>query len=474
MKLDWRQGVLYSTIIGMEGCALYALLTLLNGQVADERLSIIGFMLLYPVAFIFNKLLRWLRWPRAYGYALNVLAWGIGILFMVKAQLFGHLALSDSTWLLALPQAIAHIFRTFEPELLILLGGAALWWTGRRLARVQISFTIAVSEFQFGLAVVLIVFFVAAQLGAQLVNSIPIALAFFFSALLGMSIAHAREGTSWLAGLHQGHWSGLLLVSISLILILGLLIGSLVTPDFLQLILNALKWLWDMIMKAVAYLLSLLPEPGPAEPLPGTTPLPEIQPSEEFKGWTIPEPLRTGFRIGWNILVIGFILAALWRISSQIFGWLRRKLKTVAGAEFEPMPGAFRADILGLLKRILLRLLGFRLPLRRQRESELHEIASVRLIYRHLLLWMGARGWARPAFQTPYEYLGTLEGLLPVSRDALRFITQHYVSARYGLFSPSDEDLHRLKHEWHQVRQNRLKRPDSETDNPHSLGGTNG
>lgn len=466
MKLDWRQSILYVTTIGMEGCWLYALLVLLNTQVADGRLSIVGLLLLYPLSFGFNKLLQQLRWPKVCLHAVSCLAWAIGMLLMVKIQLFSGVALSDPLWLLAVPQAIAGLIYTFKPELLILVSSAVLWWLGRRLAYLRINFATSVSEFQFGLAILLITFFVTYQLRVDLADSVPVALTFFLFALLGISIAHAQGGTSWLSGLYQGHWAGLLLVSIGLILILGLLIGSVVTPDLLQLALTGLKWVWGLIMKVITFIASLFPEPEPAE-LPPAMPMPEMEPSEGFKIWTMPESVRSGLRIGWTVLVLGFLLAALWRISSQIFGWLRHKLARMAGAEFEPLPGAFRADLLSLLKRILLKLLGFRLSFRFGWKSRLvpPEIASVRQIYRQLLHWAAAGGYPRRMSQTPHEYLYTLVDLLPEAQDDLNFVTQQYVSTRYGTSLPTENELNQLRQSWHKIRQNRLGRPVSEHAN---------
>lgn len=312
-----------------------------------------------------------------------------------------------------------------------------------------------------------ILLFVISLLEMSATNLIPVTLAFFLSALLGMSIAHAQEGASWLTGLYQGHWSGLLLVSISLILILGLLVGSVITQDLLQLILLALKWVWSLITQAIAFLISLLPEPSPPETPPEMlTPAPmPVEEPEWHKLFVMPEAVRSGLRLGWTIMVIGFMLVFLWRISSQIFGWLRSKLANTAGAEVEPLKGAFIADLLHLFKFIFTRLLGLRRLLRWQRKPPPPEITSIRQIYRQLLHWTAKRGWPRPVFETPNEYLHTLEGLLPESGDALRLVTQHYVSSRYGLSLPSDYELHQLRQSWHEIKQNRLKQPDSEVDN---------
>jgi len=467
MKLDWRQGILYVTAIGIEGCWLYVILSLLNKQVFDNRLSIIGLLLIFPLAFGANKLLQQLRWPKVFLDAISWLVWVAGMLLMVKIQLFSNLGLLDSNWLLALPQAIGQIFYTFRPELLILVSTAIMWWLGRRLAYQRMSFAASVSEFQFGLVILLITFFAVSQLTVDLADSVPVALAFFIFALLGISIAHAQEGTSWLSGMHQGHWVGLLLISISLILMLGLLISLLVTPDLLQLIVNALKWVWGLIwgfiMKVIVFIASLFPPPEPAE-LPPVTPTPELEPTPGAHIFIIPEAVKNGLNIGWTTLMIGFLVFALWRISSQIFGWLRRKLAGMAGAEYEPLPGAFRADLLSLLKRILTLLrsrLSFRL--RRKPSSMIPEIASVRQIYRQLLHWIDTKGYPRKMSQTPHEYLYTLVDLLPEAQGDLNLITQQYVSVRYGASLPTEDELHNLRQSWLRIRRNRLKKRDKES-----------
>jgi len=179
--------------------------------------------------------------------------------------------------------------------------------------------------------------------------------------------------------------------------------------------------------------------------------------------WTLPESVRRGLGIGWNILFAGLVLVALWRVSSDILGWLRRRLGSMAGAEVEPLPGAFRADLLNLLKRILLKPFGFIRILRgREPRMILAEIASVRQIYRQLLDWAAAGGYPRLVYQTPDEYLCTLAEVLPEAGEHLDFITRQYVSTRYGTLLPTEDELSQMKQSWHKIKQNRLKKPDSQ------------
>ncbi len=460
MKLDWRQSILYIAVLGMEGCWLYVLLSLLNTKAAGGHLAVPGVLLLYPVAFIFNWLLRRLRWPRACLWSVSWLAWAVSMLLMIKVQVFGHLPLSDPAWLLSIPQSITQVIYTFRPELLILLSTGVLWWLGQRLARLRLNFSALVSEFQFGLPILVFIFLIAPPLEVTLDNTVLITLTFFLFALLGISVAHALEGTSWLSGLNQGHWGGLLLFSISLILILGLLVSVVITPELLQFVVEAARWVCGLIAKAIAFIISLFPEPEPPSigPLPGES----VPPPPEEPDWAellrMPEAVRSGLRIGWTVMVVGFLLFALWRVSSEIFRWLRRRLAGMSGAEFETLPGAFTTDLLNLLKRILQKLLKLRLPgLGTRAKHVLPEIDSVRQIYRRLLSWAAAGGFPRHSSQTPHEYYYALAGVLPEAQDDLGLITQQYIRTRYGMWLPTEDELDQLRHSWRRLRQNHLK-----------------
>ncbi len=132
----------------------------------------------------------------------------------------------------------------------------------------------------------------------------------------------------------------------------------------------------------------------------------------------------------------------------------------MAGAEVEPLSGAFKADFLSWLKRILLKLLGVKVSFRLGQKSKslLPEIASVREIYRRFLRWAAAGGYPRRSSQTPYEYLHALSSLIPEAREQLSFITQQYVDVRYGFSLPTENDLNQLKQSWNEIAQKRLKR----------------
>lgn len=457
MKFNWRQGILYAATAGIEGCWLYALMVLLNQRVALAHLAIFWILFLYLVSAGANSLLRRLPWPEIGLRGLNVLAWAASMLLIVKIQLFSNLAWSDTSWLLAVPRSIPAVIYAFQPALLILISTAVIWWLGRRLAYLKADFSALVSEFQFGLSLLVITFLIAAPFKIVIDHAAYLVAAFFLISLLGISVAHAMEGTSWLSGRYRGHWSGLLLISISLILILGLLISAVVTHDLLHLFLSALQWLWGLIVKAIIFLASLLPTSGTTE-LPPGVPMPGMEPSSENFTWSLPPVLRDSLRSGYTVLIVGLVLLALWRISSDIFRWLRRRMASMAGAEFEPLPGALRADFLGLVKRLFTKLLHVSRLWRHGARARpvLPEVASVRQTYRQFLHWASAGGFPRSVSQTPHEYLREMEGRLPQVRGELVLITQQYVRTRYGAWLPTENELQQLRQSWHDVKQNRL------------------
>ncbi|MFH1651841.1 MAG: DUF4129 domain-containing protein [Chloroflexota bacterium] len=460
MKRDWRLITLYLTAFGMEGCWLYAVLDLLNKKAVDGVLALPGLLLVYPLSFGFHLLL-WRR-LRAYRSIASGLAWVAVLLLTVKFQVFPGAGWMDARWLLAVPRGIGGMIYGFSPALVILLSTGVLWWLGGWLAEKRLSFSFFLGKFQFGLVMLLIAYLLAPPLGIALGSPVPVVLLFFLMALPGISVAHALEGTSWLSGLYRGHWSGLLLLSVGLVLALGVLISAILTPELLQIFWTVVKWgwglVWDLITRLLDYLASLMPasEPGSLPEMPA---MPAGEPEEEQILISFPPWLRSLLRTGWAVIMVGSLLFALWRIASDIIERLRRRLALMSGAEFVPMPGAFRADLRALLRRLFGWLGGAGRIFRRRRGAVLPpEVISVRQVYRQLLRWAAVAGLPRQSDQTPHEYGAVLAAALPDAVGDLDFITQQYVRARYGAHLPHEEDLRQLGQRWQRVKGNRFRR----------------
>jgi len=457
MKSINQKVVLTITVMVLEGCWLYMLMQLMNVLLAKGRLNIPGLLSLYLLAFGTNRLMHWFGWRRVFRIAFNIIGGAIFTLLMLKIQMFGHLPFADPAWLKALGQAFMGIFYGFAPELLLLAGGGVLWWFGRRMAFLPMEFATTVWEFQFGLIVLLILLSIASGFGIQLSHTILVVLLFFSAVLLSLSVARAQVDKPSI-DLYGGNWLGILLMSIGLILLLGLIIGSIITPDLLQLAVTGLKWLVGIIVKGITFIVSLFPEPNiaPPEQLPGTMTMPTQEP-DYSKLFIIPEAIRSGLRFGWDMLMIGLLLFFIWRVSEQIFVWLRGKFGASANAEFESLSGAFWIDIQSLLRRILKWILKWRLLPKRQKIAEPKEIISVRQLYRYLLHWAATGYRPKLTSQTAYEYLDLLQEKLPAYGDTLQYITEKYVSARYGHITPSVEEMDQLKRNWHLIKHQHLK-----------------
>ena len=150
MKASWSRMALYITIMGMECCWLFAILSLVNGLVLQGRLSIIGLLALYPIAFGINMLVARLKLPKAYLNLISWLIWVGAMLLLVKLQLYGSLALWDQSWLKAIPVALRQAPSDFQPEVLLFISSIIIWWLSQRLVHLKADFPKLVIEFQFG------------------------------------------------------------------------------------------------------------------------------------------------------------------------------------------------------------------------------------------------------------------------------------------------------------------------------------
>ena len=456
----WHQIVVYLSLLGLEGCWLYAFVLMGVTGIPESNLSAPLLMVFFPLSFIITVLFDRTGWHRIARQVVVWLCWVAALLLMVKMHLYPQTAWPDTSWLLSIPLSIAHIFYAFEPPLLVLLASVVLWWMGERAARSQADFARLLTEFQFGLMLMVLAFLIASAAQIKLQGVVGLSLIFFSFSLVGVSTAHARENKSWSASLQQGHWGWLLALSICAILAIGLAIATIVSHDLLQLMVDGIKWLWGIILKILLFLASLIPDTGGTiEPLP-EMPVPGAEGGDNSQLFKMSDEVRSIITIVMAVIWSGIIILALWRISSQIYAWLARRGGRMQDVEVERLKGAFWTDLLNLLKHIaglfpqFLRRLGGR-----EKKTELPAAVHIRNTYRQMTRWAASRGYPRPIHQTPYEYLGVLATALPDACDDLDLITQHYVQIRYGMAVPASADCEAVIESWRRIRKYRLKRP---------------
>jgi len=464
-----QRDILFLAVAAAEACWIYTALLLLDVKAAAGDLPLLGILSFYPIAFVLGKAIHRLSWGNIRLFLLNWVLWFVFFLGLAKhyASPFGNPF--EPAWIRSFADGLLQV-SSLSTQQLTLACSLLLWWLGSRLLRLRLDFSTSLTEFQFGVAMLLILFFFESQWDLDLPGLVPLTMAFFVFSFAGTAITHAREGAGWLSGPFRSRWMSLLIFTLLAILIGGMIIVALVKPDILKLILSLLtmvwNFFWDFIFRIVSFLASLFPGDEPAS-LPAMPAMPA--PPPEGPSWVkllrMPEWVR---RVGSIVMVIIWmilILAAIYSVSSQIIHWLRQRLESMSEVEVEPMSGAFLDDLLHLFKALLLlaaRFFRFIFrPFRRKRtvKAVSPEVSSIRTIYRRMMDWAASAGCPRHVAQTPYEFQRVLARWLPEAGKDFAFITNHYALVRYGGCLPSHDTLEQIKMTWEKLRQAKIALP---------------
>ena len=464
-----QRDILFLAVAAAEACWIYTALLLLDVKAAAGDLPLLGILSFYPIAFVLGKAIHRLSWGNIRLFLLNWVLWFVFFLGLAKhyAAPFGNPF--EPAWIRSFADGLLQV-SSLSTQQLTLACSLLLWWLGSRLLRLRLDFSTSLTEFQFGVAMLLILFFFESQWDLDLPGLVPLTMAFFVFSFAGTAITHAREGAGWLSGPFRSRWMSLLIFTLLAILIGGMIIVALVKPDILNLILSLLtmvwNFFWDFIFRIVSFLASLFPGDEPAS-LPAMPAMPA--PPPEGPSWVkllrMPEWVR---RVGSIVMVIIWmilILAAIYSVSSQIIHWLRQRLESMSEVEVEPMSGAFLDDLLHLFKALLLlaaRFFRFIFrPFRRKRtvKAVSPEVSSIRTIYRRMMDWAASAGCPRHVAQTPYEFQRVLARWLPEAGEDFAFITNHYALVRYGDCLPSHDTLEQIKMTWEKLRQAKIALP---------------
>jgi hypothetical protein len=309
----------------------------------------------------------------------------------------------------------------------------------------------------------LLVLFICHLVDISLPNATLLIVIFSSLVLVGFGLSRSAEDNNVQENIARSS-SQLLLIVVSLIVLLGLLIGSFVTPDLLQLILNILKWIGSRIATVFLFLVNLFPydtTSNIAPPGETLSPDPREPIMDIWKWFHLPVHARIiGQRIFLSFFMIG-LLVALYRIFVDIWRWIRRH--DTSNVTVESINGDLLTDLLSGLLHLLRYFRNILLSLgktlrHRVIDDQPYEINSVRQIYRNLLRWGDAGGYPRHKSETPYEYLVTMREILPVIEyDMLSQITDAYIVARYGYKLEKVEPLQEIKEYWKILKKYKLK-----------------
>ncbi|MCK4818533.1 hypothetical protein KA005_22375, partial [bacterium] len=139
---NWSERILYSILILTESCWLIAISLFLNEFITEgRRITIFGFWLAYPFAFLFNRFLNYVGFKRHIYFIANILALIFSTLLILKIQLYAGYGILDLSWFSMLNYHIQQLFYEFQPELLVILGNCTFFWRGWSLSREKTTFS---------------------------------------------------------------------------------------------------------------------------------------------------------------------------------------------------------------------------------------------------------------------------------------------------------------------------------------------
>ena len=453
MAISWQRLFYYLGLAVVEAAPPALLLTLAGGNVWGALIVVV-----LAGALADWIILRRLPPPRQ-GPALALIGL-LGALLIAKRQLVPGAGLGGG-W----GELLATIFSIRDDRsglaYMSLLAALYAFWRGTRLT---LHDTISLHRLYRTTTVVLLVIVGFGFLGGgpggalSLLASTEV-LSFFAVGLVTMALASASEERE--AELRRMGWRGLLtlLAAVTLVLLLGLLLGALFGREAAQVI--ALLWqgavlIFALILAPILYVLSLLLERLlpllHLERLLSALPPPppdqaQQQQSEQLLG-IFPPWVRLALRVFFALLPI-LLIVGLFLLSR-----MRSRRQTGPDEERESLWSwqGLAADLRELLFR----------PSPRRGETLRDALARlrggdpasrIRRSYIRLLLAGEAHDQPRAAPQTPGEYEPAAQAMLPSARRPIGALTGAYERARYHPASATTGDADAAERAWSEIEQ---------------------
>jgi hypothetical protein len=183
MRLSRRKGALYTAVAGMELCCLYSALGTVTLMAIRGFPPLLWLLSFYPVAFVYNSTLQASLKSRLYLHGLFWFGWIIWLAALFKLQFLDKSGLLDAQWVISSLGSIFQVENALNAEQITAISSIVLWWFGRRLSLIQIEARTVLSEFQFSMAIFLVILFIESHLDGQTPRLVPVILAFFLFSL---------------------------------------------------------------------------------------------------------------------------------------------------------------------------------------------------------------------------------------------------------------------------------------------------
>jgi ABC-type multidrug transport system fused ATPase/permease subunit len=404
--------------------------------------------------------------------AVRPILLGIGMLvsglLAIHRLVYAPARFLDMAWLAgifrSLRQAnVAH--QSVSHDVIIFLLVLFLWWRGLVLAQRQLDAGSVAFRFRLGLVMLA----VTTAVGGIVLPwpSYYFVFLFFFASLLGIALARAEEVGQQYGGSQSPFslgWLGALVAASVLVLLLAAGVAALLTGEnvsrFIRPLLEVLRLLFlglafvlgFVVQFLVVALRFLFGEISLEDLRRGLSQLLESETTVQPEGRLAllsPDQLALVRTVG---IVAGVLLLV------AVVALSLRRLRVRAGREQDEQresvwEGAhLRRGLRDLLRRGRRRLDQATDALSHSFVGRLFAALTIRRIYAHMGALAAGRGYPRPSYQTPYEYLPALEEAFPDRREEVDCITEAYVAVHYGEVPERPENLARVQAAWEAIR----------------------
>jgi len=368
-------------------------------------------------------------------------------------------------WLKHMTQLVVDSFSTLHPVIPAITASVYLCWRGMSIGSSPTFSSDIYRSFLFGLiGVILLIIIWAAGLGTEssLISHAGLYIAgFFFFGLFALALGNFLNVRQKLlreqsAPLSSKRWLTILFSVIGGMVLVGFGIASLFSPEFidqatsafgdivyylnyaLEYLIVPIGYIFEVIWYIMTFIINLLRSKNTFEDFkfPG---LDEIEGFEEA-----PPTPTSGFDymviVKWAvvILLVALVIFLLYKAAKRF----QSNISDSGVEEYSESLWSwlgFTADIRMFFSRLFESWFGSRIRRLRNRittightETVYPDDMNIREIYRHVLEEAGTAGFKHQSYETPYEYAGRLDAIIPGIDEQVDDITELYVSARYG------------------------------------------
>ena len=387
-------------------------------------------------------------------------------LLVIHQFLHAQVPLLDPTWLVGIFSDLQR--ENLPHDVLIFLLVLFLWWRGLVLAQRRLNSGSVAFRFRSGLVLLAVTMALSGSILPWPYHHFVFV--FFFASLLGIALARAEEvgrqyggsqspfGLGWLMTLVVTSLAVLLLAAGLAALLTGENIGLLLMPalQVLRIALIGVVYVMAWIAQIVALLLTLFRQHELGRFLDEVIremELPESLAGQEARS---EQSLFTAEQLA-LARAVGIIVGVLFLL--LLVALSLRRLRVRAGKRRDEERESvwegvhLRRRLRDVLRRGRRRLGGAAAALSRSLVGRFLAAMTIRRIYAYMGALAAERGYPRVPYETPYEYLPTLECSFPNNREDVTRITEAYVAVHYGEVPERSEDLAAVEAAWERIRE---------------------